>query len=205
MITKKEIQKERSPLGLRQFVLRRKNKISKITDERHKAMLKNGLYKQFSDEIIPLSLFCLKNYQKNFKIIPDLGEEGYDAIVKDENGDLYENIELTFPHDGKFEADDSRETINKGIGNFRIYEPGEDLNNLRPFIMDTCRKKLEKDYSDCSLVIILGLFIRPYNQHKKLYINILEEITEEIKQKFKFKAKSVYILFTPFKKIIKIG
>lgn len=129
----------------------------------------------------------------------------YDAIVKNENGDFYENIELTFPHDGMFESEDAKKTVKKGFGHARIYKPGEDLNNLKPFILKTCKNKSDNDYSDCSLVIILGLFIQPYNQHKKLYINILDDITEEIKQNFKFKAKNVYILFTPFKKIVKIG
>ncbi len=45
----------------------------------------------------------------------------------------------------------------------------------------------------------------PYKHEKKLYSEKLEDISKKIKQNFQFKAKSVYILFTPFKKIIKIG
>jgi hypothetical protein len=204
MIKEKEFEKERSVLGLRQFVLRRKRKISSIAEERDKGILKKGIYKEFLEELIPLSLFCLKNYKKNFRISPKLGNQGFDAVVKDKDGNFIENIELTFPHDGRFEAEDARKVVNANIGNFRKYNNGEDLCDLKRYIIDTCKSKSQKIYTDCSLVIILSL-IPPDPEKEKIYNKILEDIISEIKYNFQFKAKNVYILFTPFKKIIKIG
>jgi len=66
MITKEEIEKTRSPQGLHQFVRRRFNKIRKDRGERHKATQRQGLYKVFTDEIIPLSLATTKLFHLSF-------------------------------------------------------------------------------------------------------------------------------------------
>ena len=99
MITKEDIEIGRTPSELRQFVTTEKLKVNKCKQERHRAMRMKGIYKVFVDEIIPLSLFCMKIYPDNYKIFPKLGNQGYDAIVKDENGKIFEYVEITAPHD----------------------------------------------------------------------------------------------------------
>ncbi|GAI95994.1 unnamed protein product, partial [marine sediment metagenome] len=94
------------PNELRQFVTAEKFKANKCIKERHRGMRKKGIYKVFVDEIIPLSLFCIKIYPDNYKISPKLGNQGYDAIVKDDNGKIFEYLELTAPHDGRKAANE---------------------------------------------------------------------------------------------------
>lgn len=60
MITKSDIEKPRSPRGLRKFVCCCREKAKAVTSERHAAMQKKGIYKEFFDELIPLSIFALK-------------------------------------------------------------------------------------------------------------------------------------------------
>ena len=131
MIKKEDIEKERTPNGLRQFVITVKSKINNCKQERHKGILKEGIYKIFLDEIIPLSLFCMKIYPENYKIFPKLGNQGYDAIVKDENGKIFECLEITTPHDGFKAANDTKLTIERGFGETftRDYNSGNDLKD----------------------------------------------------------------------------
>jgi len=202
MISKQEIEKARSPRGLRQFVVRRVNKIRGIKNQRHKAMLKKGLYKIFSDEIVPLSIFCLKNYPNTYVVQPVIGNQGYDAVVRDDKDKIVEYVELTLPHDGSTAAKDARLVVSRGYGKIDVYEPGENLKRMFSFILKACHKKSQKDYSDCSLVICVN-FVPPFPEHKTEYTNCIKQMIEEI-HKLSFKAKKVYLLVMPFKKVISI-
>ena len=202
MISKQEIEKARSPRGLRQFVVRRVNKIRGSRDQRHKAMLKQYLYKIFSDEIVPLSVFCLKNYPNTYFVQPVVGNQGYDAVVRDVKDKIVEYVELTLPHDGSSAAKDARLVVSRGYGETDVYEPGENLKRMFSFILKACHKKSKKDYSDCSLVVCVN-FVPPFPEHKKEYTNSIKQLIEEI-QKISFKAKKVYLLVVPFKKVISI-
>lgn len=204
MITKEDIETERSPRGLRQFVTRRRSKIKNCKQERHKGLLKKGIYKVFVDEIIPLSLFCLKNYPNSYKILPKLGNQGFDAIVKDERGKIYEHLELTKPHDGKRTAIDAMLTVSRGYSNIltRNYKSGDDLNDMFPVIMEVCDKKSKKDYSDCSLVIVISFF-PPFKEEEPAYIKLIQKLEKKIIE-INFTVKKIYLLVIPLNKIVKI-
>jgi hypothetical protein len=194
MITKEDIEKGRTPNVLRQFVTTEKFKVENCIKERHKGMLKKGIYKVFLDEIVPLSLFCMKIYPDNYKIFPKLGNQRYDAIVKDEDGKIYECLELTVPHDGRKAANNAKLTVERGYGNPLVYSPGSDLKDMFPTIMDVFEKKLKKDYSNCSLVIVID-FDPPLKGEKPIYLQLLKELEEKILKKI-FTVKKIY-----FKKI----
>ena len=202
MISKEEIEKARSPRGLRQFVTRRVDKIRGVKKQRHMAVLKKGLYKVFSDEIIPLSIFCLKIYPNTYFVQPVIGNQGYDAIVRDDKDKIFDHIELTLPHDGSSAARSARLVVERGYGEINIYKPGENLNRMFSFILKACHKKSKKDYSDCSLVVCVN-FVPPFPEHKKEYSNSIRKLIKEI-QNISFKAKKVYLLVMPFKKVITI-
>jgi len=196
MITKEDIEIGRTPNELRQFVTTKMFKVNNCIKERHRGMLKKGIYKVFVDEIIPLSLFCIKIYPDNYNIFPKLGNQGYDAIVKDENGKIFEYLELTAPHDGRKAANDAKLTVERGYGELfvRDYNSGSDLKDMFSIIMDVCEKKLKKDYSNCSLVIVI-YFSSPYEEEKPIYMQVLKELEKKILKKI-FTVKKIY-----FKKI----
>ncbi len=202
MITKEEIEKARSPLGLRQFVCRRIKRIRSVTSERHKAIQRCGLYKIFNDEIIPLSLVALKLYPNTYTITPIIGNQGYDAIIRDEQGNIIDRIEITWPQDGKLKADDAQKIVTRGYGNIDVYSPGEDIDRLCRYILNTCQNKAQKDYLNCTLIIVID-FVPPFPEHRNLYLRKLKQVAEQIK-KIKFKAKKIFFFILPFYKMYKI-
>ena len=203
MITKENIEIGRTPSELREFVTAEKSKINNCEEERHKGMLMKGIYKVFLDEIIPLSLFCLKIYPDNYNISPKLGNQGYDAIVKEENGKIFEYVEITTPYDGRKAANVAKLAVKNGIAlnTLRDYNSGSDLIDMFSIIMDVCKKKAKKDYSDCSLVIVID-FSPPFEGEKTKYKykQLVKELEKKI-LKMKFNVKKIYLLIIPLEMV----
>jgi hypothetical protein len=200
MITKEDIEKPRSPRGLRQFVTSRKRKIGTITAERHKAMRRKGLYNVFIKEIVPLSVFALKAYPNSHRVQPVLGNQGYDAIIKDMEGKIVDFVELTFPDDWKAEAVDANLTISRGYGKCDVFNPGDDIDRLFKFIQHVCLKKAGIDYSDCTLVIVINFLPAP-KQFRKLYSQKIQQLLTNV-ESTSFTAKRVCLLLLEQHKII---
>ena len=202
MITEDDIQRPRSPRGLRQFVTRRKKNVRSVRSERHNAIQRKGLYNVFIKEIVPLSVFALKAYENSCSVQPILGNQGYDAIVKDTEGNIIDFVELTFPDDWKSEAEDANRVVSRGYGNTDVFNPGEDIDRLSIFIQDICLKKAQKDYSDCTLVIVIE-FWPISKQFRALYSRKIQEVITNV-QAFSFKAKRVFLLLLEQHEIIRI-
>ncbi len=149
-------------------------------DDHHKAMKKRGIYNVFSDEIIPLSIFCLKNYPNVYVVQPVLGNKGYDAMVKDDHGNIVDYIELTLPQDGASAAENARRITTRGYGKTHVYAPGEDLRRQFKVVLDVCWRKSQKDYCNCSLVVVVD-FLDPRFE-RKLYLNLIGQLKGEIKK-----------------------
>jgi hypothetical protein len=58
MIEKSELEQRRTPAELREFVERIKDTVCADKAERHCGILKKGIYKEFIDELVPLSWFA---------------------------------------------------------------------------------------------------------------------------------------------------
>jgi hypothetical protein len=202
MITSEEIEKTRSPRGLRLFVRRRIKQVNDIENTRHDAIQRRGIYKTFTDEIIPLSIVALKIYPNTYRVKPVLGSQGYDAVVKNEQGHIVDHVEITWPQNGQRKSDDARKIVTRGYGNTDVYSPGEDIDSLCSFILETCHKKAQKDYSDCTLVIVID-FVKPFRQHSCLYSQKLKLVAEQIKS-INFKAKRVFLLILSFRRVYRI-
>jgi len=202
MITKKDIEKPRCPRGLRQFVCYHKEKLRAITTERHAAIQRQGIYNVFIKEIIPLSIFALKTYPNTCRVEPILGNQGYDAIVRDTHGNIIDYVELTFPDDWESEAKDAKLVVSRGYGKCDVYAPGEDIERLCKFIQDVCLKKAKKDYSNCTLVIVIA-FWGPSKQFRNLYSREIRKVITHV-QSVSFKAKRVFLLLLEQHKILKV-
>ncbi|MBI5675775.1 MAG: hypothetical protein HZC48_08145 [Nitrospirae bacterium] len=202
MITKEDIEKSRSPRGLRQFVCYRKKKVRQVRSERHAAILRKGIYNYFIKEIVPLSIFALKAYPNSYRVELIHGNQRYDAIVRDSCGNVIDYVELTFPDDWKAEANDAKLIVSRGYGKFDSHSPGEDIDRLGKFIHDVCLKKAKKDYSDCSLVIVIA-FWPPSERERHLYSRKIRQILTQV-QSISFKAKRVFLLLLEQHKILKV-
>ena len=202
MITKKETEKPRSPRGLRKFVCCRKEKVKAITTERHAAIQRKGIYNVFIKEIVPLSIFALKVYPNTCRVEPKLGNQDYDAIVRDTYGKIIDYVELTFPGDWEDEAKDAKLIVSRGYGKYHGYSPGEDIERLGKFIQAVCLKKSKMDYSNRTLVIVIA-FLTPSKQHRLLYSRKIREILTQVRS-ISFKAKRVFLLLLEQHKILKV-
>ncbi len=160
MIAKEDIEKPRSPRGLRKFVCCRKQKVKARRTDRHAAIQRKGIYNVFIKEIVPLSIFALKAYPNTCRVEPVLGNQGYDAIVRDKHGDIIDYVEITFPDDWETEAKDAKLIVSRGYGKIDVLQPGEDIERLSKFIQAVCLKKAIKDYSDCTLESNSGVRIQ---------------------------------------------
>ena len=192
MLTKELLEVSRSPRELSEFVVSYIAEATLDKTERHSAFLKEGYYKVFIDELVPLSIFAGEYYPQNdVDINLVIGNQSYDAIVK-QDGVEVEKIEISSPHDGARSAEEFRQVVKNSFSNVSSYTPGEDLEKLRPIIISTCRKKSTKDYPDCLLVISID-YLSPFEGHEDLYRTKIHSICEDISG-ISFNAKKVFLL-----------
>jgi hypothetical protein len=195
MITSSEMQQQRSPQALRDFVVGLKDSVSADKAELNRGILKKGLYKEFLDEMVPLSIFALQIYPEHYGIQLVLGNQGYDALIFDETGIEVDRVEMTIPHDGNAKAKDARLVVNRGYGQVEIGIPGDDFDALFPHVLAVCQKKAAKDYGDCTLVIAIEPW-PPFASFESKHEKQIEALVSKM-EKMRFKAKRVFLLVLP--------
>lgn len=161
MLTDEDIDQPRTPSELRAFVEAVTEEVNTDETERHKGIMKTGVYKRYIEEVLPLSYYAGIEYSDQYRIQPVKGNQGYDANVFNSAGNLVERIEITSPQDGRAEAEDARLLVERGYGEAHVYGSDEQIDQLRPHITATGLKKSQKDYSDATLVIVLDLLALP--------------------------------------------
>ena len=192
MVTVSELEHRRSPGELREFVDFVNKSVRADESERHRGILKRGLYKEFLDEIVPLSHFCELAYPESYKIQWVHGNQGYDALVFNEAGQEVDRVEITTPHDGSAKAQDAQRIVTRGHGKFDIGTPGDLFVPLLPHVLSVCRKKALKDYSDCTLVIAIKP-LSPYQSFDSDYEKTLKTLVGEMAQ-IPLRAKRIFLL-----------
>lgn len=195
MITPSEMEQRRSPRGLREFVVRFKDAVQADEPERHRGIQKKGLYKEFLDELVPLSCFAVCAYPETYEVELVLGNQQYDAVVFSETGEEVDRIQITTPHDGTAAAIDAKRVVGQGYGQIHVGNPGEDFDALFPHVLATCRRKAQNDYSDCTLVVAIAPML-PFQSFGARYEEQIEALVSEMK-KIEFKAKRVFLLVLP--------
>lgn len=194
MLNKQNIEKCRTPSELREFVREIRNDARNSAEHSKAAHLKSGLYKEFFDEIVPLSIFCSQYYKDDVKIKPILGNQGFDAEVVSECGTVLERIEITNPIDGFKRSKEGEQLVDKGITPLEEFDPGKDLDELRQFIENTCGKKSVKDYSDCIMIISID-YLPPHKSFRDLYEKKLLAIGGYV-ESTGFNAKKLFLVVT---------
>lgn len=194
LVSKEEMQKRRSPRELREFAETVRAAVRAEPAEFNLGMTKSGLYKEFLDEVIPLSYFA-EHYPANYTIEPKLSSQGYDAIVYDDTGAEFERVEITKPHDGKEADDDAKLVINRGYGQTKAGNPADDFDALLPLVVSTCECKALKDYSDCTLIVAifpLPAFIGYEDRYEEKILKLVSCLS-----KIAFNAKRVVLYIHP--------
>ncbi|WP_339780563.1 hypothetical protein [uncultured Marinobacter sp.] len=141
---------------LRAFIEEVRANVRATKEEFARGMNKQGYYKEFLDEVEPLCNFAEVVYPADYKVQPVLGNQGYDAIVHDNQGNEFEKIELAKPYDGAAAAANTRQVLTRGHSDIAICDWTEILNEFFPFFEATVKKKSLKDYSGITVVFILA-------------------------------------------------
>jgi len=199
MLTKADIEKPRTPRGLRLFVRSRIRQAQKDRSERHKAIQNKGLYKYFNNEIVPLSVFSLLHFKSGVLIKPILGNQGFDAEILNNQHDVIGRIEITNPHDGAAAHRNGKLMVERGFSEVDVFSPGADLTRMFSNIFRTCKKKSEKDYGDAILVINVDFF-PPFKQFIPFYLRRAMDLHEKLKG-ITFLAKEVHLLIMPLRRL----
>lgn len=172
-----------------------KDSVRQCPEEFKQALLKMGLYKEFLDELVPLSCFAVLAYPDDHTVELVLGNQPFDAVVRDSHGEVVDHIELTTPQDGQSEAADRKLVAGRGFGGVSVGRPGDDLEALIPHVLSTACAKALKDYGDSTLVIAIAP-LPPFEGFETRYDEILDRLRACLSD-VDFKAKCVYLLLMP--------
>ena len=99
-LTRDDLEMPRTPLELRAFVELVRERVHHNPVEFESGMTKKGYYKEFLDEVVPLCNFAEVAYPPEYRVQPVLGNQGYDALVFDNQGAEEDKVEFTKPYDG---------------------------------------------------------------------------------------------------------
>lgn len=208
MITKDELELKRSPEDLSIYVDATFESIRSDQNEKELARLKKPPYKEFIEEVYPLSIFCKLKYQKcAVKCYPVIGNQAYDAVIESNSGELLEVVELTWPIDGQKAHFKAKQLNEKGRTDVEVRDVNDNTvtNKIIEHVIETANKKALKDYKTpggSSLVFILDIspYFGMHRVEKTEEIEILKVKLREIE----YKVNSVYILLLPINELIEI-
>ncbi|MFA7555866.1 MAG: hypothetical protein WCY88_16605 [Spongiibacteraceae bacterium] len=202
MISALEIEQRRTSDQLRAFVKEVRERVESCPEELRRAQNGEGRYREFNNEVWPLSQFAHLLYPPETLFLPVLGNQGYDVEVYDEEGEPLDKIEIAKPHDGQANAENNRLLNERGFGHVRVCDFGGQLDALKPWIASTAENKSLKDYSDCTLIIV-ALTDSPFDEE----LPILEQRCIEFAQKLKqmaYRAKRAFLAVPSLDKCFEI-
>jgi hypothetical protein len=151
-LSAEEIQQPRTPGELLAFVESVRARADDDKEFRSAGHFRHGYFKVFFDEIVPLSRFAERIYPADYTVCPILGNQGYDAEVRDSQGKLVDRVEIANPVDGRAITIAGQQLVEHGITDVQVGDPGDDLEAMIPIILHTATKKAIKDYSDATVV-----------------------------------------------------
>lgn len=191
MISASEIEERRTSDELRAFVQETRGRVESDPVELQRARGHEGLYREFVNEVIPLSQFAHLLYPADTEFLPVLGNQGYDVEVFDGQGSPLDRIEIAKPHDGQAEAHDNRLVNERGFGYTHVCDFGGQLEAFTFWIADTAENKSLMDYGDCTLVLVASTD-PPFDEG----LSVLEQRAIEFAQRLKtmvFRARRVFL------------
>lgn len=155
LLSKEILEVPRTASELQAFVALKRAEIEADPEERAAALHKRGLYKPFVEEIMQLSRLAEPLFGSEVHIRPVIGNQGFDAEILDECGQVLHRVEVTIPHDGDEAAKNARLLTSRGFGS--IYTRTYGSSVLAPIfdrVVEIASQKAAKDYGDCTLIVV---------------------------------------------------
>ncbi|OEY67516.1 hypothetical protein [Marinobacter sp. X15-166B] len=202
MISTVEIEQRRTSDQLKTFVKDVRKRIESCPGELRRAQNGEGRYREFINEVWPLSQFAHLLYPPGTLFLPVLGNQGYDVEVFDEEGEPLDKIEIAKPHDGQANAENNRLLNERRVGHIRVCDFGGQLDALKPWIASTAENKSLKDYSDCTLVLV-ALTDPPFDEELPILEQRCIEFVQRLKQ-MAYRAKRAFLAVPSLDKCFEI-
>lgn len=157
--------------------------------------LKKGRFKEFIEEFIPAYTFSKSAYfPENAQIKIIIGNQGYDALMKLEDGTI-EKLEFSSYIDGLKEVKVAKSLNEKGMWRSRLSSL-ETLKEKRTQFLEETKKNIDKkatkNYSDVSL--IFSIHIMELEQIPEHHDYRIQDKVREYLQAKTFNAKEVFLI-----------
>ncbi len=191
-LSPEDIAKPRSPRGLFNFVEQVIASVRADLAELHVGNARCGYYKEFLDEVVPLACFAFQYYDDAHTVQPILGNQGFDAMIRNESGHIVDKVEIANAIDGAIVSAIAREVAQNGYGGLTVGNPGDDLEALIPIIERVAKKKAMKDYSGITIVFNIAS-TTPFEGFEARHSEQLERI-KNILISAGFRAKRVFMI-----------
>lgn len=191
-LSPEDIAKPRSPVDLFNFVEQVIASVRADLAELHIGNARRGYYKEFLDEVVPLACFTLQLYDNSHTVEPILGNQGFDAVIRNESGHIVDKVEIANAIDGASVSAIAREVAHTGYGGLTVGNPGDDLEALIPIIERVAKDKAIKDYSGVTVVFNIAA-TTPFEGFQVRHNEQLDRI-RKILVSAGFRAKRVFMI-----------
>ncbi len=208
MTSEEELQKKRTPDELASYIDSIFDSIKADKDAREIARMKKDVFKVLIEEIYPFSIYCkLKYAGKNVLCSPVIGNQGFDATIESNTGELIELVEFTWPIDGQKEHFKCKQLNEKGHTDVEIwyYNDNSKILDLIDRIIKKAHDKSLKNYkSEKGSALVFVLDIEPSFDLERLEHKEKIEFLKTKLKEIKFNVKAQYILLLPIQELIEI-
>lgn len=205
MLTREALQVPRAPKQLSLYLAEVFTSIRRNTSARHAAQSRKGLYKQLIEELWPISwYFERKYYDTSFRLKLKLGNQPFDAEIIDDRNQLVEQIEISWPINGRRHAGIVEELNRKGYGGFETYEdPLEKIREVFEFTITGAHKKAVRDYrSEMQSTLALIVDLSPYyDRENDAHQYELERLTAALSE-ITYRVNNVVLLVANTRKVM---
>lgn len=165
MITEEELQTPRTANELSSYLNKLFAAIKEDQAARQAARARRGLYKPLIEELWPISWYFQRKYaDHHFRLKLELGNQGFDAVILDEQSSPVEWVEASWPIDGHKHAQIVRLLNERGYGPSEVYDdPTEKLREVFRLTVAGAQKKAVRDYRfDGHSTLVLVTDLAPY-------------------------------------------
>lgn len=196
LLTKTELERPRTPSELRLYIDSVAEKIGQDKQLINKHRLKDGLSREFIQELLPLSIYASWKYPDDNALFSlRIGNQPYDAIVTDLSNKFSHKVEITWPIDGKYENQQVKHLNKHGWSDLAVGDTQKTRAKAIDRVIEQAEKKALIDYDDASLLIVLKLWPGFFLDDKATQTDI-ENLIGRL-QEINFLTGPVYLIPVP--------
>jgi len=199
-----DMEKPRTPSQLRLYVTSLLEQIGRNEEAKKLGRLRKGLSKYLIREMLPLSVFSVWKYpQDGVLCVPQIGNQGHDAIITDLNARQLIQVEITWPVDGQHENYHARSLNERGHTDVEVGDTEEGRAAVKARILEGAHAKARIDYGSAALLVVMDLWPEFFLDQPGAQAEVNDLIARL--QCLHYKAGAVYLLLFPTEYVVRLG